>query len=149
MRQNLKAKSSPSALWQNLSCCPLPESLRQSTNKKDDYLGVDGLTAKPAVIAALLAGLRVFLPPELDVYVPDHVLPDVVTDVHLFNVPVRLGNFREYFLEEMVEVLLLHFIGDRHSRLLGGLDLEVGDASCGDLGVELGVVVKISQQHRL
>lgn len=69
-------------------------------------LGVDRLAVKPAVVQVNHGLFRIFFTAKLDIDVPDQVVAQVVTHVHLLHLAVLLLHLREDLLKELVIVLL-------------------------------------------
>lgn len=69
--------------------------------------GIDGFAAEPAVIEILDGSLGVSLAFEPDVDVSNQMITKVITDIHLLNRPVFVGQFHIDVLEELVKVPLV------------------------------------------
>lgn len=71
-------------------------------------LGIHRTTSKPAVVQIIDRFLCVFLTAELDVDIAHQVITQVVTHVHLFNLPILIFTLNKYIFKEIV-IMLLHF----------------------------------------
>jgi len=106
-------------------------------------LSVNWSSSEPSVVQIPHGFVGILFPTELYVDVANQVIPEIVANVHLLDLPIFVLEFHENILEKVIEVELSLFVGHGYDARHRGL------SSVRRLGGVLGVLVQVLEEDGL